>query len=183
MSEKRLVWIDLEMTGLDPLKERIIEIATLITDGDLNVLCKGPHLVIHQDDALLTSMDAWNTEHHGKSGLTEAVRKSNVTEADAEAQTLAFLKEHVETNASPICGNSIATDRRFLRRYMPKLEAFFHYRHFDVSTFKIAYGMWYPDAPAFSKEDDAAHRADYDVLASIEEARYYRAFFAKDGKL
>ena len=131
-----LIWIDLEMTGLDPLQERIIEIATVITDSDLNVLAEGPSIVINQSEELIQAMDEWNTNQHGKSGLTERVLKSTVTEAQAESETIEFLKQWVPQGTSPMCGNSIGQDRRFLVRYMPELASYFHYRNLDVSTLK-----------------------------------------------
>lgn len=170
-----LVWIDLEMTGLDPNKERIIEIATLVTDSELNVLAEGPELVIHQSDELLGAMDAWNTKHHGDSGLTDRVRASSVSEADAEQQTLAFLSEHCLQGKSPLCGNSVHQDRRFLERYMPELEAFLHYRHVDVSTIKELARRWYPSAYGKQPEKASSHRALDDIRESLSELRYYRS--------
>jgi oligoribonuclease len=168
-----LIWIDLEMTGLDEQKERIIEIATIVTDSDLNEIGIGPELVIHQNDALIASMDAWNTRQHNMTGLVDRVRESKITESEAEKQTLAFLNELVEAKASPMCGNTICTDRRFLARYMPTLEAFFHYRHIDVSTIKELSRRWRPDFyNQIKKSDD--HRALSDIRASIAELKYYR---------
>ena len=168
-----LIWIDLEMTGLDTFNDFIIEIATVVTDKHLNILAEGPVLAIHQPDAVLERMDDWNTNQHGKSGLTERVRLSSVTEAEAERLTLDFLKEHVPPNASPMCGNSICQDRRFLARCMPDLERFFHYRHIDVSTLKELASRWMPSVPGgFTKT--AAHLALDDVRESIRELRYYR---------
>ncbi|MFW6191178.1 MAG: oligoribonuclease, partial [Thiohalospira sp.] len=142
---ENLIWIDLEMTGLDTDNDRIIEIATIVTDGRLNVLAEGPDLAIHQDDAILAGMDEWNTNQHGESGLTERVRTTEMDEATAEAQTLAFLRQYVPPRTSPMCGNSICQDRRFLARCMPELEAFFHYRNLDVSTLKELARRWAPD--------------------------------------
>jgi oligoribonuclease len=168
-----LVWIDLEMTGLDPGRDRVIEIATVVTDKQLNVLAEGPVMAIHQDDTTLAGMDEWNTRQHGASGLTERVRQSRVTERDAELATLAFLKKHVEPGASPMCGNSICQDRRFLARWMPELEKYFHYRNLDVSTLKELARRWAPAiAAGFRKE--STHLAMADIRDSIEELRYYR---------
>ena len=173
-----LIWIDLEMTGLDPEKERIIEIATIVTDKNLNILAEGPVLAIHQDKALLDAMDEWCTRTHGESGLTERVLKSEVTEADAERQTLEFLEQWVEPGQSPMCGNSIGQDRRFLVKYMPRLEAFFHYRNLDVSTLKELARRWKPDILAgFSKQNK--HLALDDIRESIAELAYYREHFIK----
>ena len=140
-----LIWIDLEMTGLDPDNDLIIEIATIVTDKDLNILAQGPVLAVHQSDAALAAMDDWNQHHHGQSGLIERVKASTIDDAEAERQTLEFLKQWVPENTSPICGNSIGQDRRFLYRYMPKLEAYFHYRNIDVSTLKELAARWAPE--------------------------------------
>jgi oligoribonuclease len=168
-----LVWIDLEMTGLDPGRDRILEIATVVTDKQLNVLAEGPVIAIHQDDATLAAMDEWNTRQHGGSGLVERVRQTRVDEAEAELATLAFLLRHAEPGASPMCGNSICQDRRFLARWMPKLEVFFHYRNLDVSTIKELARRWAPEvANGFRKE--SRHLALDDIRDSIEELQYYR---------
>lgn len=168
-----LIWIDLEMTGLNIENERIIEIATLVTDSDLNELGTGPELVIHQEETLLANMHEWCQRQHGQSGLTERVRQSRITEAQAEAQTIAFLKTLVEPNTSPMCGNTICMDRRFMARYMPALEAYFHYRHIDVSTIKELAKRWRPDIyQQVQKSDD--HRALSDIRASVAELRWYR---------
>jgi len=173
---KRLIWIDLEMTGLDPQGDRIIEIATIVTDSELNQLAEGPVLAVHQPDSVLDQMDEWCTQTHGASGLTQRVRESTLTERDAELETLAFLKEYVEAGVSPICGNSICQDRRFLARYMPDLEAFFHYRNLDVSTVKELARRWKPEAlEGFTKK--GSHLALDDIRDSIEELRHYRATF------
>jgi oligoribonuclease len=173
-----LIWIDLEMTGLIPERHRIIEIATLVTDGQLNILAEGPMLAIHQSDAELAAMDEWNTNQHGKSGLTQRVRESRLREADAEQQTLEFLSKWVPAGKSPMCGNSICQDRRFLARSMPALEKHFHYRNLDVSTVKELCLRWAPEiAKGFTKE--SKHLALDDIRDSVEELRYYRQHFIK----
>ena len=169
----RLVWIDLEMTGLDTVNDSIIEIATIVTDADLEVVAEGPVLAIHQGDTVLDGMDEWNTRQHNRSGLVERVRSSTHSAADAEQATLDFLRQLVEQGSSPMCGNSICQDRRFLAREMPELEAFFHYRNLDVSTLKILAGLWAPQVAAgFVK--DSSHLALDDIRDSIAELRYYR---------
>ncbi|MBS4050201.1 MAG: oligoribonuclease [Methylomonas sp.] len=173
-----LIWIDLEMTGLDPDTDLIIEIATVVTDKNLNLLAEGPVLAVHQSDAALAAMDDWNQQHHGQSGLIQRVKESIITAADAERSTLEFLANWLPAKASPICGNSICQDRRFLYRYMPKLEAYFHYRNLDVSTVKELAGRWAPQLKdGFSKK--ASHKALDDILESIEELKYYREHFFK----
>ncbi len=173
-----LIWIDLEMTGLDPDSDRIIEIATVVTDKHLVVLAEGPVLAIHQPDDVLSAMDEWNTRQHGESGLTERVRQSTTTEAEAEQATLAFLRQYVEHNASPICGNSICQDRRFLVRRMPELAQYFHYRNLDVSTLKILANLWAPEiAGRFEKQ--STHLALADINDSIRELRFYREHFLR----
>lgn len=173
-----LIWIDLEMTGLDPANDCIIEIATLVTDKHLNLLAEGPVLAIHQSDAVLTGMDDWNTRQHGKSGLTQRVRDSAISEAEAERQTLEFLQHHVPANSSPMCGNSICQDRRFLARCMPQLEKYFHYRNLDVSTLKELARRWAPQvAGGFTKEPK--HLALDDIRDSIAELAYYREVLFK----
>jgi oligoribonuclease len=173
-----LIWIDLEMTGLDPERERIIEIATVVTDANLNFLAEGPSLVVHQDDALLDAMDEWNTNQHGGSGLTERVRNSVVSEAQACAATIEFLNRWVPAGASPMCGNSIGQDRRFLVRYMPDLANFFHYRNLDVSTIKELVRRWKPELNnGFAKK--GSHLAMDDVYDSISELAYYREVFIR----
>lgn len=168
-----LVWLDMEMTGLEPDRERILEIATIVTDGNLNEIATGPELVIHQSDELLVAMDAWNTKHHNVSGLVERVKASTVTEADAEAQTVAFINEHVSLKTRPVlAGNSIHQDRRFIRRFMPALEQRLHYRMVDVSTVKELAKRWFPALPAVQKKD--SHRALDDIRESIHELRFYR---------
>ena len=171
--KKNLIWIDLEMTGLNPDADRIIEIATVVTDSGLNVLATGPVRAIHQSEACLAGMDEWNTSHHGASGLTEEVRRSGCDEAQAERETLEFLAQHVAYGVSPMCGNSICQDRRFLARWMPELERFFHYRNLDVSTLKELAQRWYPDqVEKFQKA--SAHRALEDIHESIRELEHYR---------
>lgn len=167
-----LVWIDMEMSGLDPATCGILEIAVLVTDGDLNEIAEGPDLVIHQPDELLAAMDEWNTKHHGESGLTERVRRSKVTLADAQQQVLDFLRPLAPARKSPLCGNSVHQDRAFLARYMPDLEGYLHYRNIDVSTLKELVRRWYPDVPIPAKRE--AHRALSDIRESITELRYYR---------
>ncbi len=172
MSPDNLIWIDLEMTGLEPQTDFIIEIATLITDSQLNLLAEGPVLAIHQSDAVLAAMDDWNRKQHGESGLTARVRASSVNEREAETRTLEFLSQYVPKGKSPICGNSICQDRRFLARCMPELEAYFHYRNLDVSTIKELARRWYPNLKGFSKT--STHLALQDIRDSIEELRFYR---------
>lgn len=174
MDEKanRLVWMDLEMTGLDPEVDTILEIATIITDGQLNIVAEGPNIVVHQSETILTSMNDWCKVHHGKSGLTERVRKSKIPMEEAERMTLDFVRAHVPERASPLCGNSIHQDRRFLVRYMPTLEAYVHYRNIDVSTIKELVGRWYPNIPLPAKRGE--HLALADIRESISELNYYR---------
>ena len=173
---QNLIWIDLEMTGLDPDRDVIIEMATIVTDSDLNTLAEGPVIAIHQPEEILAGMDEWNTRQHGQSGLTQRVRESTVSMAEAEAQTLAFLEQWVPKRSSPICGNSICQDRRFLANYMPKLEAFFHYRNLDVSTLKELARRWKPGlSEGFKKAQK--HTALADIHESIEELAYYREHF------
>jgi len=172
----RLIWIDLEMTGLDTNRDSIIEIATIVTDANLDEIAEGPVVAIHQTEAVLSKMDDWNTRQHNRSGLVDRVLKSPFTVADAERQTLEFLAELVQSGASPMCGNSICQDRRFMAREMPDLEAFFHYRNLDVSSLKILAGMWAPEvAAALSKA--SAHLALDDIRDSIAELRHYREHF------
>ena len=175
-NNQRLVWIDLEMTGLDPEQERIIEMATIITDEQLELVAEGPVIAIHQSDELLDAMDEWCTRTHGESGLTQRVRESRVSEAEAEQQTLAFLKEYLPAGTSPLCGNSIGQDRRFLVKYMPELEAFFHYRNLDVSTIKELARRWRPDVLEGVKKK-GSHLALDDIRDSINELRHYRVQF------
>ncbi len=172
-SDQNLVWIDCEMTGLDPEKERLLEIAVIVTGPHLTPRIEGPVLVIHQSDELLNKMDAWNKGTHGKSGLIDKVKASTTSEADAEQQILDFLKKYVPKSASPLCGNTISQDRRFLVRYMPKLEAFFHYRNVDVSTLKELAKRWKPEAYTTFKKAQR-HTALADVHESIDEMAHYR---------
>ena len=175
---QHLIWIDLEMTGLNPDTDLIIEIATIVTDKDLNILAQGPTMAVHQSDAALAAMDEWNQTHHGQSGLIERVKLSTIDDAEAERLTIEFLKQWVPANTSPMCGNSIGQDRRFLYRYMPQLEAYFHYRNLDVSTLKELATRWAPAIKeGFSKV--SKHQALDDILESIEELRYYREHFIK----
>jgi oligoribonuclease len=172
-SENNLVWLDLEMTGLDPFRDQIIEIATVVTDDRLEILAKGPVIAINQPEHVLAAMDDWNLSHHGDSGLLTRVRASEYDEQMAERETLAFLQRYVPPQKSPLCGNSICQDRRFLARCMPRLESYFHYRNLDVSTLKILAQRWAPQvAEAFKKE--SAHLALEDIKESIEELRHYR---------
>lgn len=175
---ENLVWVDMEMTGLDPDRDVVIEIATIVTDKELNVVAEGPVLAIHQSDAALAGMDEWNTRTHTASGLVERVRASRLDELDAVEQTLEFLMRHVPQRKSPMCGNSICQDRRFMARHMPKLEQYFHYRNLDVSTFKELVRRWSPWLlEGFSKAN--THRALDDIRESIAELRYYREHFIR----
>jgi len=171
-----LIWIDLEMTGLDTRNDVIIEIATVVTDSELNIVAEGPVIAIHQSEERLAGMDEWNTRQHGQSGLVQRVRESRIDEAEAERQTLEFLRRYVPAKASPMCGNSICQDRRFLARCMPDLEDYFHYRNLDVSTIKELARRWAPEVyKGFSKE--SSHLALDDIKDSIAELRYYREHF------
>ncbi|HEB82035.1 MAG TPA: oligoribonuclease [Gammaproteobacteria bacterium] len=173
LDDDNLIWLDLEMTGLDPNSDVIIEIATIVTDKNLNILDEGPSIVIHQPDDVMDNMDEWCTNQHGKSGLTDRVRNSAISEETAENLTLAFLRQYVPPRKSPMCGNSICQDRRFLARYMPQLEEFFHYRNLDVSTLKELTRRWAPDKKmVYTKE--SSHLAMDDIKDSIDELRHYR---------
>lgn len=178
-NEFNLVWIDMEMTGLDPDKDRVIEVAAIVTDANLNVLAEGPVFAIHQPDEVLDGMDAWNKGTHGRSGLIDRVKASTVTEAQAEAEMIAFLRQHVPEGKSPMCGNSICQDRRFMARHMPKLEEFFHYRNLDVSTLKELCRRWKPELIAGFKKHQL-HTALADIRESVEELKYYREHFIKE---
>lgn len=177
-NELNLIWIDLEMTGLDTDNDHIIEIATIVTDSDLNTLAEGPVIAVHQSDAVLAGMDEWNTRQHGQSGLTDRVRSSAFDLRAAELQTVEFLRKHVPAGKSPMCGNSICQDRRFLAREMPELERFFHYRNLDVSTLKELVKRWRPDLVGGLKKS-ATHLALDDIRESIAELVYYRQHFLK----
>ncbi|MDF3034781.1 MAG: orn [Paucimonas sp.] len=177
-NEFNLIWIDMEMTGLDPDNDRIIEVAAVVTDSELNILAEGPVFAIHQSDEILDGMDAWNKGTHGRSGLIERVKASTVTEGDCEAALIEFLRQYVPNGKSPMCGNSICQDRRFMARGMPKLEAFFHYRNLDVSTLKELCRRWKPGiVNGFKKQQK--HTALADIIESIEELKYYREHFIK----
>lgn len=177
-NEMNLVWVDLEMTGLEPDTDRIIEIAVVVTDMHLNTIAEGPVFAIHQSDETMDKMDAWNKGTHGRSGLIERVRNSSVTEEQAEAALIAFLKQFVPAGKSPMCGNTICQDRRFMARTMPKLEAFFHYRNLDVSTLKELCRRWKPDLVGGFKKHQK-HTALADIIESVEELKYYREHFIK----
>ncbi len=177
-NENNLIWIDLEMTGLDPERDRIIEIATLVTDANLNILAEGPVIAVHQSDEQLALMDEWNVRTHTGSGLVERVKASRQDDRAAELETIAFLQQWVPAGKSPICGNSIGQDRRFLYRHMPQLEAFFHYRYLDVSTLKILAERWAPKVKeSFQKK--GTHQALDDIRESIAELRHYRQHLLK----
>ena len=178
-NEFNLVWVDMEMTGLDPDTDRIIEVAVVVTDSELNIIGEGPVFAIHQPDEIMDGMDAWNKGTHGRSGLIERVKTSTFSEADAEVALIEFLKKYVPAGKSPMCGNTICQDRRFMARGMPKLEAFFHYRNLDVSTLKELCKRWKPElASGFKKHQK--HTALADIIESIEELRYYREHFIKE---
>lgn len=176
--KSNLIWIDLEMSGLNPETCHILEIATLVTDKDLNIVAEGPSLVVHQPDEVLDAMDEWCTTHHGESGLTAKVKSSEISLADAESQTLEFIKEWVEEGASPLCGNTIWQDRRFLIKYMPTIDAFCHYRNIDVSTLKELARRWNPELLG-QIHKKGSHRAMDDIIESVEELRFYKESFLK----
>ena len=169
-----IVWMDMEMSGLEPETERILEVAVLVTDGELNVVAEGPNLVLHQADEVLEAMDRWNTTHHGQSGLTKRVRESTLDEGQASSALLAFLAEHTKKKKAPLAGNSIHQDRRFVARYLPDVEDWLHYRNVDVSTIKELAQRWYPKQYSGRPTKKGSHRAMDDVLESIEELKYYR---------
>lgn len=178
LNPTHLLWLDMEMTGLSPEMDRIIEIAVVVTDADLNTIAEGPVLVVHQAEETMDAMDSWNKGTHGKSGLIDRVKASQLNEADAEAQMLEFVRQHVAARTSPMCGNSICQDRRFMARYMPQLEAFFHYRNLDVSTLKELAKRWRPGlSDAFKKSNK--HEALADIYESIDELKYYREHFIR----
>ena len=178
LNPTHLLWLDMEMTGLSPDTDRIIELAIVVTDADLNTVAEGPVLVVHQPDEVMNAMDSWNKGTHGKSGLIDRVKASQLDEAEAESQMLEFVKQHVPVRTSPMCGNSICQDRRFMARYMPQLEAFFHYRNLDVSTLKELAKRWQPGlAETFKKSNK--HEALADIYESIDELRFYREHFIR----
>jgi len=177
-NDTHLVWIDMEMSGLDPDSDSVLEVALIVTDKDLNLVETGPVLVVHQRDEVLDAMDSWNKGTHGKSGLIDRVKASTLSEADVEAQVIEFMKQHVGERTSPMCGNSICQDRRFLARHMPKLEAYFHYRNLDVSTLKELAARWRPDLKDGFKKANS-HTALADIQESIEELKYYRDNFIR----
>ena len=178
-NEFNLVWIDMEMTGLDPDRDRVIELAAIVTDANLNVLAEGPVFAIHQADEVLDAMDAWNKGTHGRSGLIDRVKTSSISELQAASEMIEFLKRYVPAGKSPMCGNSICQDRRFMARHMPTLEAFFHYRNVDVSTIKELCRRWRPELIAGFKKHQL-HTALADIRESVEELRYYRQHFIRD---
>ncbi|MFH1816378.1 MAG: oligoribonuclease [Pseudomonadota bacterium] len=178
LNPTHLLWLDMEMTGLSPDTDRIIELAIVVTDADLNTVAEGPVLVVHQPDEVMDAMDSWNKGTHGKSGLIDRVKASQLNEAEVEAQMLEFVKQHVPARTSPMCGNSICQDRRFMARYMPQLEAFFHYRNLDVSTLKELAKRWRPGLSQGFKKSNK-HEALADIYESIDELKYYREHFIR----
>jgi oligoribonuclease len=177
-NSSNLIWVDMEMTGLEPDTDVVIEIASIVTDSNLNTLAEGPVIALHQSDQRLAAMDEWNTTHHNRSGLVDRVRASEENEQSATEQTIAFLQQWVPEGVSPMCGNSICQDRRFMARHLPQLESYFHYRNLDVSTLKILMNNWRPDLIAGIKKT-GAHLALDDIRESIEEMRYYRQHFLR----
>ena len=180
LDPNNLIWIDMEMTGLDPDRDRVIEVATIVTDSELNTLAEGPVIAIKQPDDVLNNMDEWNTTHHVGSGLVDRVRASSHTEDSASDETIEFLKTYVPENTSPMCGNTICQDRRFMARHLPRLEAYFHYRNLDVSTLKILMQRWRPDLEGGFRKT-ATHLALDDIRESIQELQYYRQHFLNLG--
>jgi oligoribonuclease len=176
--QNRLIWIDMEMTGLVPESDHVLEVAVVITDSELNTVAEGPVLVVHQDNAILDAMDDWNKNTHGRSGLIDRVKSSVLSDAQVEAQMISFLQEYVPSGVSPMCGNSICQDRRFLARWMPRLESYFHYRNLDVSTLKELVKRWKPEIAKGLKKH-GKHEALADIYESIEELKYYREHFIK----
>ncbi len=176
--QNRLIWIDMEMTGLVPESDHVLEVAVVITDSELNTVAEGPVLVVHQDNAILDGMDDWNKNTHGRSGLIDRVKASVLSDAQVEAQMISFLQEYVPSGVSPMCGNSICQDRRFLARWMPRLESYFHYRNLDVSTLKELVKRWKPEIAKGLKKH-GKHEALADIYESIEELKYYREHFIK----
>ncbi len=179
-NDTHLVWVDMEMSGLDPDNDRVLEVALVVTDKDLNLVEEGPVLVVRQPDAVLDAMDSWNKSTHGKSGLIDKVKASTLSEADVEQHMIEFMKQHVGERKSPMCGNSICQDRRFMARHLPRLEAYFHYRNLDVSTLKELAARWRPDLKDGFKKANS-HTALADIQESIEELKYYREHFIKCG--
>jgi oligoribonuclease len=177
-NDTHLVWVDMEMSGLDPDTDRVLEVALVVTDKDLNLVEEGPVLVVHQPDAVLDAMDNWNRSTHAKSGLVDKVKASTLSESDTEARMIEFMKQHVGERKSPMCGNSICQDRRFMARHLPKLEAYFHYRNLDVSTLKELAARWRPELKEGFKKANS-HTALADIQESIEELRYYREHFIR----
>ena len=177
-SDNNLIWVDLEMTGLDPEKEKIIEIATIITDSDLNIIAEGPNIAIHQSNELLDNMDEWNVNQHTSSGLIDAVKTSIISDKEAELETLDFISKYVPARKSPMCGNTVSHDRRFLSRYMPRLESYFNYRHIDVSSFKEVAVRWMNEAQVYEKK--GSHRALGDIKESVAELKFYKDLFMPD---
>ena len=177
-NDTHLVWVDMEMSGLDPDKDVVLEVALVVTDKDLNLVEEGPVLVVHQSDAVLDAMDSWNKGTHGKSGLVDKVKASTLSEVDVAARMIEFMKRHVGERKSPMCGNSICQDRRFMARHLPKLEAYFHYRNLDVSTLKELAGRWRPELKDGFKKANS-HTALADIQESIEELKYYRDTFIR----
>lgn len=176
-SDRYLFWVDLEMTGLDETVDHIIEIASIVTDSDLNVVAEGPVIAIHQPQSVLDLMDDWNQKTHGESGLVDRIKKSTTNLAMAEAETMTFLTQWITENSSPLCGNSIGTDRRFLKKYMPKINQYLHYRSVDVSSYKEMIKRWYPEGESYQKKN--THKALDDIIESIEELKFYKEHYIR----